>query len=134
MTRQKKNINRGGEFSFEESPWTSVGIPHSFDLPDFRTPEFRVGVGRYRKHFTIGGEWSKKRVFLEFEGVFQIAEIFVNGRRVGGHEGGYTGFGVEITEAMRAGENLLEVRVDNNWNARIAPRAGEHIFCGGIYR
>jgi hypothetical protein len=134
VTRQKKNINRGWEFSFEESAWQSVGIPHSFDLPYFRTPEFRVGVGRYRKHFTIDADWSHKRVFLEFEGVFQIAEIFVNGRRMGGHEGGYTGFSIDITEAVRAGGNLLEVRVDNNWSARIAPRAGEHVFCGGIYR
>src|SRR6185369_15238845 len=72
--------------------------------------------------------------FLEFDGVFQVAEVFVNEIRVGGHRGGYTGFSIDVTDAVKVGENLLAVRVNNLWDPRLQPRAGEHIFCGGIYR
>src|SRR5439155_26702053 len=77
---------------------------------------------------------AKRRILFEFDGVFQQAEVFVNGVCVGEHRGGYTGFCLDISAAVRAGENVLAVRVNNNWNPRLAPRAGEHIFCGGIYR
>jgi hypothetical protein len=96
--------------------------------------EFYTGYGWYRKHLPVAREWKQKRVFLEFDGVFQVAEVFVNGRSVGRHQGGYTGFSFDITESLRAGDNLLAVRVNNLWNPELAPRAGEHVFSGGIYR
>jgi hypothetical protein len=122
------------EPKFEDGNWVRVGLPHSFDLPYFRAADFYVGVGWYRKQIDIPADWLAKRLFLEFEGVFQVAEVFVNGALMGRHEGGYTGFCIEITDAIRAGANLLAVKVDNSWNPRLAPRAGEHIFPGGIYR
>jgi beta-galactosidase len=122
------------ELKFEDANWARVGLPHTFDLPYFRAADFYVGVGWYRKRIDIPVGWGTKRLFLDFEGVFQVADVFVNGTLVGGHEGGYTGFCIEITEAVRAGANLLAVKVDNSWNPRLVPRAGEHIFSGGIYR
>jgi hypothetical protein len=62
------------------------------------------------------------------------SEIFVNGRRIGEHKGGYTGFSLDITEAVKTGDNVVAVRLNNNWNPELAPRAGEHVFSGGIYR
>ena len=79
-------------------------------------------------------KWRGRRMNLEFDGVFQVAEVFVNGRRVGEHEGGYTGFTFDITDAAKVGDNVVAVRVNNLWNAQIAPRAGEYTFSGGIYR
>jgi beta-galactosidase len=119
---------------FDDRDWVVVGLPHTFDLPYFRAADFYVGAGWYRNTLEVPTEWKPKRLFLEFEGAFQVTDIFVNGREVGRHEGGYTGFCVEITDAIETGRNVIAVRVDNNWNARLAPRAGEHIFCGGIYR
>ena len=78
--------------------------------------------------------WRGKRINLEFDGAFQVAEVFVNGRRIGEHKGGYTGFTFDITDAVKTGDNVVAVRVNNLWNARLAPRAGEHTFSGGIYR
>ena len=71
---------------------------------------------------------------MEFDGVFQEAEIFVNGKPAGNHVGGYTGFYIDISPLVQARDNMLAVRVNNNWKSNVAPRAGEHVFSGGIYR
>jgi hypothetical protein len=152
MSRLRLNINRDWKFfrgdvngaeqpDFDDSQWQPVGLPHTFDLPYFRTPEFYVGVGWYRRRLlhspspgTPGVGWGEGRAFLEFDGAFQVAEVFVNGQRIGEHRGGYTGFSFEITDQIRPGDNLLSVRVNNNWSPSIQPRAGEHIFSGGLYR
>jgi len=143
--RETINFNRDWKFqigdypgaeqiSFEDATWEAIGLPHTFSLPYFQSPEFYVGYGWYRKQFEIPSSWAGKRLFLEFEAAFQNAEIFLNGTKVGIHQGGYTGFQVDITSAARAGKNVLAVRLNNLWNPRIAPRAGEHTFSGGIYR
>jgi beta-galactosidase len=129
-----------GDFAGAEAPgfadaaWNPVGLPHSFSEPYFLSSEFYTGYGWYRKHLTVPREWKRRRVFLEFDGVFQVAEAFVNGRTVGRHQGGYTGFSFDITESVHSGDNVVAVRVNNLWNPELAPRAGEHVFSGGIYR
>ena len=120
--------------AYNDASWEPIELPHSFSLPYFRSAHFYVGYGWYRKHFAVRPEWLGKRLFLEFDGAFQDAEIFVNGRRVGAHRGGYTGFSIDITSAVAAGDNVAAVRLNNNWNPQLEPRAGEHEFCGGIYR
>lgn len=139
------NFNRDWEFqlgdvpgaeaaAFNDATWSDAGLPHSFSMPYFASDRFYVGYGWYRKHFDVPAAWSGKRINLEFDGVFQVAEVFVNGRRVGEHKGGYTGFNFDITEAVKPGDNVVAVRVNNIWDPRLAPRAGEHTFSGGIYR
>ena len=77
--------------------------------------------------------WLKRRVFLDFDAAFQDAEVFLNGQRIGEHKGGYTGFSYDVTSALKAGDNLVAVRLNNLWNSRLAPSAGEHTFSGGLY-
>jgi beta-galactosidase len=143
--RTELSLNRDWKFSlgdfagaaapgFADAAWSPVGLPHSFSEPYFLSPEFYTGYGWYRKHLTVPREWRRKRIFLEFDGVFQVAEVFVNGRPAGQHAGGYTGFSLDITDFVHHGDNLLAVRVNNLWNPELAPRAGEHTFSGGIYR
>jgi len=143
--REVINFNREWKFligdhpgaaapSFDDGTWSVIGLPHSFSIPYFEWPQFYVGYGWYRKHFIAPAGWESKRLFIEFDGAFQDAEVFVNGQAVGEHKGGYTGFSFDITTACHAGDNVVAVRLNNNWNARIAPRAGEHVFSGGIYR
>lgn len=125
---------QGDDPSKDEASWQRVNLPHSFSTPYFAGQQFYAGYGWYRKHLQLSNTEIKKRVSLEFDGVFQVAEVFLNGQKVGVHRGGYTGFSVDLTPAVRAGDNLLEVRVNNLWDAQLAPRAGEHTFSGGIYR
>jgi beta-galactosidase len=143
--RQQLNFNREWKFqpgdhpgaeavAFDDATWDDIGLPHSFSMPYFASPKFYTGYGWYRKHFDVPVKWSGKRLFLEFDGAFQDAEIFINGLRIGEHKGGYTGFSYDITGAVKPGDNVVAVRLNNNWNPQLAPRAGEHVFSGGIYR
>jgi len=122
------------EPGFNDSAWEQIGLPHSFSIPYFRSPSFYVGYGWYRKTFSLPRLPVGRRLSLEFEGAFQEAEVFVNGTAVGHHRGGYTGFPVDITAALHPGKNVVAVRVNNKWDPTLAPRAGEHVFSGGLYR
>jgi hypothetical protein len=143
--RAKLNLDRDWKFTlgdpsaavkagFDDQTWQNVNLPHSFSMPYFLSPQFYTGYGWYRKHLFLPAKGTNRRYNLEFEGVFQVAELYVNGHPVGSHRGGYNGFTIDITEALKAGDNLIAVRVNNLWDARLAPRAGEHVFSGGIYR
>jgi len=143
--RQRMNFNRDWKFRLGDHPgagvadyddggWERVGLPHSFSMPYFAASQFYTGWGWYRKHFAIPAAGGGRRWSLEFEAAFQDAEVFVNGVSVGRHLGGYTGFSLDITSAVKAGDNVVAVRLNNLWNPRVAPRAGEHTFSGGIYR
>lgn len=120
--------------TFDDGKWENADLPHSFSLPYFAADRFYVGYGWYRKHVNVPQAWAGKRINLDFDGVFQVAQVFVNGKRVGEHKGGYTGFEFDITDAVKPGDNLVAVRVNNIWDPQLAPRAGEHTFSGGIYR
>lgn len=119
---------------FDDAKWEAIGLPHSFSIPHFRAPSFYVGYGWYRKTLSLAAVPTARRLSLEFEGEFQEAEVFVNGSAAGHHRGGYTGFPVDITGFLHRGKNVIAVRVNNNWDATLAPRAGEHVFSGALYR
>lgn len=122
------------KMDYDDGKWEHVGLPHSFSIPYFMSNSFYVGYGWYRKHLQFTKEDLSRKLFLEFDGVFQEAEVFVNGNLAGKHTGGYTGFSVDISNCIQEGDNVLSVRVNNHWQPDVAPRAGEHVFSGGIYR
>ncbi|KQR86381.1 glycoside hydrolase family 2 [Microbacterium sp. Leaf179] len=148
--REAINFNRGWKFirqdvpdaqavDYDDSAWVDVALPHSFDAPynvggDSGGEKFFVGVGWYRKAFEVGEEWAGKSLKLDFEGSFQVTDIWVNGQKVTTHEGGFSGFEVDISDYVVAGANEIAVSVDNRWRRDLAPRAGDHQFSGGIYR
>ena len=143
--RQIQNFNQSWTFqlgdypgaeatNYDDSAWENDGLPHCFSMPYFLWPQFYSGYGWYRKHFTVPADWAGERVSLDFDGVFQDAQVYVNGQLVGEHLGGYTGFCYDITTNVVLGDNVVAVRVNNLWNAQIAPRAGDFVFLGGIYR
>jgi beta-galactosidase len=73
------------------------------------------GVGWYRKHFTVSGLSGDHRAELRFDGVYQNADVWLNGTHLGFHPYGYTPFGFDLTPYLdRAGTNVLAVRVDNS--------------------
>ncbi|MEO6233316.1 MAG: glycoside hydrolase family 2 TIM barrel-domain containing protein [Ferruginibacter sp.] len=143
--REKLNINRGWKFklgdysdaegeSYNDKDWSNINLPHNFSIPYFQSVNWYTGFGWYRKYIEIPEQWKSKRIFIEFEAAFREAQIFINGQQVGTHKGGYTGFSIDITDKLKVGKNVLAVRLNNNYNPRLAPRNGDHNFIGGIYR
>ncbi|MER7243344.1 glycoside hydrolase family 2 TIM barrel-domain containing protein [Kribbella sp. NPDC000426] len=141
--RSRTVLNRGWRFTlgdpseaelppYDDSGWEPVGLPHSFSIPYFQATDFYVGPGWYRRELEL--DTTEGTLQLEFEAAFQDARVYVNGVEVGSHRGGYTGFVVDISDAVRPGSNLVAVRVDNTWDPTLAPLGGEHVFSGGLYR
>ena len=121
----------GPELEGEFSP---ILLPHTFQLPYYGENEFYVGCGVYKRTLRLTREDLDGLLLLAFEGVFQYVKGWLNGIEIGEHLGGYTPFDLELTHAAHVGDNELILRVDNFWRADLPPRAGEHTFCGGIYR
>lgn len=74
-------------------------------------------VSWYRKHFKLPKTAKGKKVFIEFEGVRQGADFYVNGNHIGLHENGVMAVGFDLTSYLNfGGENVIAVRTDNDWN------------------
>ena len=123
----RDDVADGEAPGLDDSGWSTVSTPHTFnDIDSFRKIISHSGgdVGTYkglawyRKHFRLPGDLARRRVFLEFEGMRQAGDIFLNGREIGLYENGITAYGVDITDAVRMGgeENLVAVKVDNRTN------------------
>jgi beta-galactosidase len=146
--RQRVTVNDGWRFwnddapgaeaaAYDDGAWETVDLPHTWNAEDAfdETPGYRRGVGWYRRALEVPASLKGKRLFLYFEGANQTADVWVNGRAVGGHVGGYTAFAVEITDAVQPGaDDALAVRVDNRHDPDIAPLDADFTFYGGIYR
>ncbi len=110
--------------NFDDAAWQSVTLPHSYnDIDSYRGLIAHSGGDRgtykgtvwYRKHFQLPAGSAGKRVFLEFEGIRQAGDIFLNGKEVGLSENGVSPYGVDITATVNfAGDNVLAVHVDNS--------------------
>ena len=119
---------------FDDAAWSSIATPHSFnDVDSFRklishgsgdTGTYK-GLSWYRKHFKLPATLAGNRVFLEFEGMRQAGDIYLNGKDVGLYENGVTAYGIDITDALAPNgqENVLAVKVNNSGNYR------ERAFC-----
>jgi beta-galactosidase len=121
----------------DDGSWKPLDVPHTWNAHDAfdDTPGYRRGVGWYRKQLHLDPALRSKRLFLYFEGVNQVADVWVNGRPAGRHVGGYTAFVVDVTELVKFdGENVVAVRVDNAHDPDIPPWNGDFTFYGGIYR
>ncbi len=122
--------------AYDDSWWERVDIPHTWNAYDVTDAEagYWRGIGWYRKHFRVDSKYEGKRIVLEFEGVGQTAEVWLNGKQLGIHKGGYTGFSFEITPRFDA-DNVLTVKVDNLFDATVPPTVKtDYNFYGGIYR
>ena len=120
----RQDVPGAQEVPFDDSQWETVSTPHSFnDVDSFRMIIDHSGGDRgtykglswYRKHFSLPAAAAGSKVFIEFEGMRQAADIYFNGKPFGLYENGVTGYGVDITSAVRFGDqdNVLAVQVDN---------------------
>lgn len=111
--------------------WQKIDIPHTWNAEDTddETPGYFRGKCMYRKSVVIPASKSKERVFIYFEGANQETTLWVNGCKAGNHRGGYAGFGFDITEYVKFGqENQLELVVTNAYDKTIAPLSADFTF------
>jgi beta-galactosidase/beta-glucuronidase len=80
----------------------------------------------YRRSVTIPADWKGKRVLLNFGAVDYRAQVWVNGQQVGSHEGGNLSFSFDITPALKPGENVITVRVEDPPTDRSIPRGKQY--------
>ncbi len=109
--------------AFDDAKWSTISTPHTWnDIDSFRTIIAHSGgdrgtykgIGWYRKHFRLPAAMQGKRIFLEFEGMRQAGDIYLNGKSIGLYENGITAYGVDISDGVKFGEeNVLAVKVDN---------------------
>ncbi|MFY0606452.1 MAG: DUF4982 domain-containing protein [Cyclobacteriaceae bacterium] len=148
----QENPENAHEVSFEDGNWKTISCPHTFndvdtfdDLShghhDGEDNQWR-GTVWYRKHFSLPKEDEGKKVFIEFESVRQIADVYINGQHIGQNQTGFIPFGFDLTKYISFGEdNVIAVKVNNDredhfrknfplvWN-----HEHWHPTHGGIYR
>src|SRR5215207_132020 len=113
---------KGAEaLGFDDSAWKEVTLPRAWNEDDaFRKDikDLSTGVVWYRKRFKLPAGSAGLKVFLEFEGIKQAGEFYLNGKQIGRHENGITAFGFDITDALLPApqSNVLAVRIDNAWD------------------
>ncbi|MDR2936631.1 MAG: glycoside hydrolase family 2 [Rikenellaceae bacterium] len=151
--RTAYNFNVGWRFSrganpdghrptCDDSKWDVVATPHTVELVPVEASGGRnyQGPAWYRKHFEIPAELTGKRISIYFEAAMGRSEVYVNGRLVRRHYGGYLPFDVDLTMlGVKAGQKcLIAVMVDNSDDKTYPPGKFQDVldfaYHGGIYR
>jgi beta-galactosidase len=124
---------------FDDATWEPVDLPHTPKIEPLVVNDQWQGICWYRKHFDLDGIYKGRKIFIEFEAAMQVADVWVNGKHLSTHYGGYLPFTLDVTDDVlfdRA--NLIAVRLDNRDNPEVPPGKPlkELDFCmyGGLYR
>lgn len=137
-SRETFNLNDGWRFFFADEPDAAdasyVTLPHTWNVEVEQGSYLRT-TANYLRALYIPTEWQDRRLFVRFGGAQSVADLFVNGRYVGEHQGGFTAFTFEITDYVRYGEeNNLRVIVSNTHRNDVLPLSSDVNLAGGIYR
>ena len=125
-TQVPKNIDKN---------WNWVNLPHTWNNIDGQDGgnDYYRGTCYYAKKFHKSELPKGEQYYLEFQGANASSDVYLNGKKLASHNGGYSTFRVNITEAIEE-DNLLVVGVDNGTNDRVYPQNADFTFYGGLYR
>lgn len=111
------DVQGGEKTNLDDKAWKRVTLPRAFNEDE----AFKLSIEKltdticwYRKHFSVP-QYEGKKVFVEFEGVRQGADFYLNGQKLGLHENGVMAVGFDLTPYMKTGDNVIAVRIDNSW-------------------
>ena len=116
---QVGDIEGAEKSNFNDSKWEKITLPRAFNEDEaFKVSidELTDTVAWYRKHFRIPHLTDNNKVFIEFEGIRQAGKFYLNGHYLGRHENGVMAFGFDLTPYLKKGENIIAVRIDNDWD------------------
>jgi len=121
----RADVTNAEQIAFDDSKWSDVGAPHTFNDVDSYTQIIShsggdraawSGIVWYRKHFKLPANAKDGKVFLEFEGIKQAGRFWVNGKFAGKFENGISACGLDLTSFVNFGDadNVIAVKVDNS--------------------
>lgn len=110
---------------FDDSKWRTLNLPHDWSIEGEFSAEhptkinggaLPAGIGWYRKSFILYPDWQNKQIYIDFDGVYRNAEVWINGHLLGKRPSGYSSFRYDLTPYLKTGneKNSLAVRVDNS--------------------
>ena len=114
----------------------NVTVPHTWNNLDGQDGggDYYRATCWYKKELVVSEEDLKQELYLEFEAVNSIADIYVNGSSVSHHEGGFSTFRIHLNPYVKVGANEIIVKADNAANNYVYPQFADFTFFGGIYR
>ncbi len=116
----------------------SVHIPHAMEELQMHYPDESSLwlISGYQRIITYDNAWKGKSVFVRFEGVMAVATVYINGKNVSEHKGGYTPWEIDLTAHLIDGDNLLTVQVDSRERKDVPPFGAQidYLCYNGIYR
>lgn len=130
----KGECTSAADSAFNDSQWADIHLPHTWNTDAYTEKDYYRGTGWYRRRITLPKDWEGKQVFLKLDAASKAATLFINGKNIGEHAGGYTACTFNITPFLSfRSPNVLAIRVDNA-RMDIPPISGDFTFFGGIYR
>jgi beta-galactosidase len=133
----RQDVAGAAEIGFDDSAWQTVSLPHTWNNMDAQDGgnDYYRGVGWYRRHLVVDPQYAGKSSFLKFDGAATMAEVFVNGKLVGSHEGNFAAFCFDVTQSLHVGkDNVIAVKVNNAKSDDVVPLGGDFPIFGGLYR
>ncbi len=141
--RQIYNLNAKWVFTKEASEipavmpdaWENVNLPHTWNATDGQDGgnDYYRGTCYYAKTLTKSELPNADCYYLEIKGANSSADVYLNGKHLAQHDGGYSTWRVDLTNNL-TDENLLVITVDNSPNDRVYPQVADFTFYGGLYR
>lgn len=130
----KGECTAAADSAFNDKEWMDIHLPHTWNTDAYTEKDYYRGTGWYRRQINLPQDWKGKQIFLKLDAASKAATIYINGKNIGEHAGGYTACTFNITPFLTIGmSNTLAVRVDNA-RLDIPPISGDFTFFGGIYR
>ena len=138
----KGDVAGAEALNFDDSAWQVVSTPHTVELEPAEASGGRnyQGIAWYRKHFVVPAAMQGQLVTVYFEAIMGKQEVFLNGKLVRKHAGGYLPFSVNLTDyGIKAGDKcVLAVMTDNSNDKNYPPGKPQYTldfaYHGGIYR
>lgn len=138
----KGDVAGAEALNFDDSAWQVVSTPHTVELEPAEASGGRnyQGIAWYRKHFVVSAAMQGQLVTVYFEAIMGKQEVFLNGKLVRKHAGGYLPFSVNLTDyGIKAGDKcVLAVMTDNSNDKNYPPGKPQYTldfaYHGGIYR
>ena len=141
--REIINLNAKWAFSKEatavpseiDKKWNFVNLPHSWNAIDGQDgdSDYYRGTAYYAKKIKKSDLPESQKYYLEIKGANSSADVYVNGKLLAHHDGGYSTWRADITEELTE-DTLIVIAVDNAANDRVYPQVADFTFYGGLYR